>query len=397
VRPPDPKTREGGEDIPGEAVASLEMELDPSRPARLHARLKHGSDHFPLDDEAHLAINPVRKGRVLIVTAGNPLLSYFFDNEATRKAARVEYLKPEALATDEYLVPARNGAFDLVIFDRCAPADKEGKPDENLMPLANTFFIGDVPPPWKRSDLPELKGTIRNPTSPHELMQGLTELDEIPFTGAFRFELDPRKNPDVPPRTARLLECEDDTAVLFLLERRAFRDLVLAFPIVSVGPDGTTKWHTLWPIRPKFPLFLRNVLLQLGNVREEPAEENVRPGQVVAIRPDAAVELVEVWAPGAKEAIPLDRSAGGDFSFKNTDEPGLYRVQWEGGGRGFAVNLLDEAESNVQPRDVVQIGDQRLVAEGKVGRPVELWKWAAVAALALLLLEWAFYHRRILH
>lgn len=397
VKPADPKKGEAGEDTPGEAVASLELELDPTVPARLHARLKHGVDHFPPDDEAHLAINPVRKGRVLIVTAGNPLLSYFFDNEATRKVARVDYLKPADLKTEAYLTPARNGSFDLVIFDRCAPAKADGTPDENLMPLANTFFIGDVPPPWKRGDLEDFKGTIRNPTSPHELMQGLTELDEIPFTGAFRFELNPKLNPDVPPRTARLLECENDTAVLFLLERRAFRDLVLTFPIVSVGPDGTLKWYTLWPIRPKFPLFLRNVLLQLGNVREEPAEDTVRPGQVVQVRPDAAVADVEVWAPGANEGVPLERAAGGDFAFKDTEEPGVYRARWDGGGRAFAVNLLDEAESNTQPRDVVQIGEQQLLAEGKVGRPVELWKWAALAALALLLIEWAFYHRRILH
>jgi hypothetical protein len=403
VKPANPKTNDAGEDTPGEAVASFDLELDPAIPAIVIARLGHGGDHFPLDDEVRLAINPVRRGRVLIVTAGNPLLSYFFDNDATRKVARVSYLKPEDLKTEAYLGPARNGEYDLVIFDRCAPADKEGKPDENLMPLANTFFIGDVPPPWKRSDLPDLKGaTIRNPTSPHELMQGLTELDEIPFTGAFRFELDPRKNPDVPPRTARLLECEGDTAVLFLLERRAFRDLVLAFPIVTVGPDGSMKWYTLWPIRPKFPLFLRNVLLQLGNVREDAAEENVRPGQTVTLRPDAAVETVTVRIPQGKLPVPPDpitltRSPQGDFLFKNTEEPGLYRVEWDGGARNFAVNLLDEAESNVQPRDIVQIGEQRLAAEGKVGRPVELWKWAALIALVLLLLEWAFYHHRILH
>ncbi len=398
VTPHDPKSNQSGDDLPGEAVASFDLELDPTIPATLHARLRHGSDAFPIDDEAWLAINPIRQARVLIVTPGNPVLSYFFDNEATRKVARVEYLKPEDLRTEAYARPARNGSFDLVLFDRCAPLDSEGKPDENLMPLANTFFMGDVPPPWTRSDLPELKGvSIRNPTSPHELMQGLTQLDEIPFTGAFRFELDPRKNPDVPPRTARLLECDGDTAALFLLERRAFRDLVLALPLLNVKPDGSMEWFTLWPIRPQFPLFLRNVVLNLGNVREDPASDRVRPGQVMALRPDAAVETIDVWQPGAEVPVPLERSARGDFLFKGTETQGFYAAEWEGGRRGFAVNLLDDAESNVQPRDVVQIGEQVLGAEGRVGKPRDLWKWAALAALGLLLLEWAFYHRRILH
>lgn len=392
VVPADAKAATPAEDNPGEAVASFDLDLDPTVPATLHARLRHGSDTFPTDDEAWLAVNPLRQARVLIVTPGNPVLSYFFDNEATRKVARVEYLKPDDLKTDAYAGPARNGAYDLVLFDRCAPAD------EDRMPLANTFFVGDVPPPWKRADLPELKGvSIRNPTSPHEIMHGLTELDEIPFTGAFRFELDPRKNPDVPPRTARLLETDGDTAVLFLLERRAFRDLVLAFPIVNVKPDGSMEWFTLWPIRPKFPLFLRNVLLQMGNVREEPADDLVKPGEVMTLRPDAAVETVEVWRPGAEVGTPIERSPQGEFSFKGTEAQGLYRAEWDGGGRGFAVNLLDEVESNVQPRDAVRIGEQELDAESKVGKPRELWKWAALAALVLLLVEWAFYHRRILH
>lgn len=397
--PADANAKQPDEDVPGEAVASFEMDVDPTTPATLVARLRHGNDSFALDDEAWLAVNPIRQARVLIVTPGNPVLSYFFDNEATRKVARVTYLKPEDLKTEAYARPARNGEFDLVLFDRCAPVSPEGNPDENRMPLANTFFIGDVPPPWKRTDLPDLKGvSIRNPTSPHELMQGLTELDEIPFTGAYRFELDPRKNPDVPPRTPRLLECDGDTAVLFLLERRAFRDLVLAFPLVNVKADGSMEWFTLWPIRPKFPLFMRNVLLQLGNVREDPTDELIQPGQVMTLRPDAAVESIEIRPPESAISTAVERSTQGDFLFKDTEIQGVYRAEWQGGGgRSFAVSLLDEAESNIQPRDQVAIGEQQLETESKVARPYELWKWAALAALVLLLLEWAFYHRRILN
>jgi len=64
-----------------------------------------------------------------------------------------------------------------VIFDRCAPED------EKDLPLANTYFIGAVPPPWKWDDLPEAKDAqILSPTSPHPLMRGLTGLDAVSYT-----------------------------------------------------------------------------------------------------------------------------------------------------------------------------------------------------------------------
>ena len=170
----------------------------------LHASLLDIKDAFPLDDEAWLVVGVVRKARVLIVTDGNEILHDFFDLDATQKVAVVSYITPADLKDKaKYLRPARAGAFDLVIFDRCAPENEEA------MPLANTYFIDDVPPPWKRGDMPELKeAQIRNPTSKHPLMTHLTGLDEIAFSDAFRFELDPDKNPNVPARVPKLLETE---------------------------------------------------------------------------------------------------------------------------------------------------------------------------------------------
>ena len=192
----------------------------------LHARLLDDKDAFPLDDEAWLVAGVVRKARVLIVTAGNEILHDFFDLDATHKVADrhlPQAGRPEGRG--EVPRPARDGAFDLVVFDRCAPEN------EDAMPLGNTFFIGDVPPPWKRADMPPLKDAqIRNPASKHPLMRHLTGLDEIAFSEAFRFELDPDKNPGVPPRTPQLLETDREAAVLFALPRRSFTDLVHDVP-----------------------------------------------------------------------------------------------------------------------------------------------------------------------
>ncbi len=387
VKPADPEKNEPAVDSPGEAAVTFDLpDLEEGTMVLIHAKLQGVRDIFPLDDEAFLVLGVVRKARVLIATPGNEILHDFFDQEATTKVASVQYLKPAELKDEaKYGRPAREGAFDLVIFDRCAPETEED------LPLGNTFFIDSVPPPWKRSEMtPLTRVLIRNPASKHPLMQNLTALDEIAFSEAFRFELDPRKDPRVPPKTPRLLECDKDTAVLFALGRRSFTDLVLAFPLVN----SKGEWATTWNLKLSFPLFLRNVLYQLGHVSDSSAEESLPPGTPRLLRPDSSVKELEVTGPGDKVARRVVRNAQASFVYNDTEQVGVYAVRWPEGEQAFAVNLLDADESNLQPRDAVQIGAQELKAGLARGQPRETWKWWAAAALLLLAAEWVFYHRR---
>jgi von Willebrand factor type A domain/Aerotolerance regulator N-terminal len=384
VTPADPKKNQPLVDTPGEAVVSFELpDMEEGVAVLLHARLVGLRDAFPLDDEAWVVLGVVRKARVLIVSPDtNDILRYFFDQEATRKVANVTYLTPGELEDDaKYGKPARDESFDLVIFDRCAP-----KKEENL-PRANTFFIDNVPPPWNRAAMKPLEGVqIRHSTSKHPLMRSLTVLDEITFGQAFRFEYDPPKNPNVPPRM-RLLETDKETSVLFALNRGSFTDLVLAFPLVKAKGE--------WPTKLSFPLFLWNVLYQLGNVSDSSAEESTTPGEVRIVRPDAPVKQIEVTIPGEGAAPQLvQRTPQGQFAVTNTERLGVYTAKWDGGEQTFAVNLLDAEESNIEPREAVQVGATSLPAGPSRGQPRETWKWWALAALLLLALEWIFYHRR---
>ena len=47
-----------------------------------------------------------------------------------------------------------------------------------------------------------------------------------------------------------------------------------------------------------------------------------------------------------------------------------------------------------QLRHADRIGAQDVKADAPRGRTRETWKWIALAALALVFLEWVFYHRR---
>src|SRR5262249_21189347 len=178
-------------DDPGESTVSF---LLPSFDLRdnlvLHAYLENPNDDFPGDDEAWLAIGAVRKAKVLIVGPTNAVLDAFFDQEAAKRLATVERLSAQDLQKDAYLKRARGGDVDLVIFDRCHPAD------ENDMPQANTMFIDDVPPPWQRGQEPVKNPFLLVSKKDHPVLRWITTLYDVGMSEAFAFDpiksLDPK-------------------------------------------------------------------------------------------------------------------------------------------------------------------------------------------------------------
>jgi hypothetical protein len=79
--------------------------------------------------------------------------------------------------------------------------------------------------------------------------------------------------------------------------------------------------------------------------------------------------------------------------FAGTQEVGLYAVEQQVGGQmqrsAFAVNLFSEDESRIAPRDEIAVGSATLAqTEPPPGRR-EWWRWPALAALMVLVIEWA--------
>src|SRR5262249_1418745 len=249
----------------------------------------------------------------------------------------------------------------------------------------NTLFIGCPPPPWKLSEQKKLTGPpVKGWISKHAALQNLTALHEIGISEAFEMK-------NLPPRTPPLIESQLNTVLFLSLSRHSFTDFVLTFPLIS----DNGKWNTDWPLKPSFPLFLRNVLYAYANVTDAASEEPVQPGKEKMIRPDEAVEEIRVRSPRGKLQT-LTRGTRADFSFNATNEVGVYEVSWDGAvRRSFAVNLLDADESNLEPRQAIRIGEERVAAGESRGQPRDLWKWIVLAALGILLLEWYIYNRRV--
>jgi hypothetical protein len=367
-------------DTPGEQAVTFDLaDIDDRANTYLHAKLTGVNDKLAIDDEAWLVVGVVRKARILIVGPPNSILSAFFDDTATREVATVTYLEPPDLAKPAYRKPGLNGDYDLVVFDRCAPAKVEE------MPRANTFFIGYPPPPWNKAEL----GTVTNPQirgwmGKHPIMRYIAALQDVGIAEAFKMK-------DLPPRTPKLIETDQNVGLLMMLSRQTFTDLVLTFPILT----DKGQWNTYWPLLPSFPLFLRNVIYALGNISDGAGEETLQPGQVKVLRPDVAVEQIAVTDPDGNTR-KLERGTRTEFPYSETDHAGVYRVSWNGKWeRSFAVNLLDADESNIEPRPSVRIGAESIAAGQEHAQPHELWKWFVLLALGVLLAEWYIYNRRV--
>lgn len=380
---------------PGEAEVEFTVpEVPENADVVLVLSLVHPGDALPLDDTSRVVLGVARRAKVLVVTPGNKLLRNYFDTESAKKLAEFAYILPRELSSAaDYLTPAREGKYDLVIFDRCAP------PGEDQMPTANTFFIGFPPPPYKPLGSNDPKAvtavnaaTVRGWLSRHPLMNKLRGLDEIRIAekaDLFRF-------PDLPPRTPKLLEGDAGLVLMAAISRQSFTDVVLVFPLATANEDGPDRiWHSDWPMLPSFVLFLQNMVKILGNVRDTNAVETLQPGQIVPLRPGSAKE-VYVTKPGAKTATKFDRGSRSEVIYSSTDTVGVYTAEWAGGQlQRFAVNLLDPEESNLAPVNRFTIGDTTVNSGEAKKEPRELWKYGVIAALAVVLLEWWVYNRRV--
>ncbi len=378
--------RDPGKDEPGEAVAKFDLTgIDENADIVLHARLTGVKDAFRHDDQAWAVLGIVRKAKVLIVTAGNKALEDFFGMRSTGLIADVTTIAPADLAKPKvYLDPAREGTYDLVVFDRCGPAN------EADMPRSNTMFLGYPPPPWHVGGAADAKRveTVQFPvvkgwTDSDPVMRGLRGWHELEVADALRFN-------DLPPKTPRLLEGERGLLLMFTLSRQAYRDFVVAFPIVA--DDG--RWNTRWFKQLGFPLFMGNAVRALGNVKSGSTEENVRPSSPKAIQPPGEVKEVRVRTPADVDA-KLDRGTRSDFAFGATTDLGVYTATWEKETRRFAVNLFDATESHIEPRPSVKIGEVTVESGPTRKQTRELWRWPVAAALIFLLLEWWIYNRRV--
>jgi hypothetical protein len=174
-------------------------------------------------------------------------------------------------------------------------------------------------------------------------------------------------------------------------------------PLILAGELGRQRivWigfdilESNWPLRVSFPIFIANAVEWLNPANAKGGQLLVKAGDPFRLGLAEPVSSAQITLPsGQTKSLTIDPKAN-EFAFGDTFKQGTYRVRLGTNDTVFCVDLLDAAESNIKPRDELQLGKYTKVTATTMQRAnMELWRTIAALGLLVLLGEWWYYHRR---
>ena len=366
---------------PGQRIKKIYTKLPANADNRLRAALRPGegagaSDVFPLDDQAYALLPARKKQKVLLVTIDNLFLEgalLVYDNIDERKVRPDEYERNPAIAD----------GFDVVIFDDYTP--KVVPP-----PPASLLYFHPTGP-----DSPiALRREITSPRvtevdEGHPVMRWVS-MSDVYMDKTNVFAPDPKKGESTLAFAVR------DPIIAAKRDGRR-KILAFGFSLPSLGRDSATDL----PLRVAFPMLLVNALDWFAGDQ---------------------TDLLTTYPTGVRERVPLDGVVGAtqaevkapDGTVTQTpvidglatfyaSKVGYYDVAAQGAGGGtmaqieLAANLASPGESDIAPSTELLLGGKQLEAPEAfaITRSRKLWTYLILLAMALIVMEWVTYHRRI--
>jgi len=162
--------------------------------------------------------------------------------------------------------------------------------------------------------------------------------------------------------------------------------------IVWIGFDSL---QSTWPWRISFPIFIANAVDWLNPAASSSSDRMVRGGEAFRFPLNPSIKTARVTLPDGKvRELPVESRAS-DLIIADANKSGVYQLTAGTNTVAFCVNLLDAAESDIAARDELPLGRYAKVTASKLKRAnAEIWRWLALAGLAVLLFEWWWYHKR---
>ncbi len=350
-------------DALGLAAESFDLELDGS--AVITAMIS-GDDGLAVDDIASVVMPEIQPPRILLVApdaAPDPFVLGLLQSALPAALHLRASFQPEDDPSPD------DTAYDLIVFDRTAPAQ---------LPAHPTLFFGAIPPGIE-SIAPETEAATRilSWNRAHRLMQHV-ELEEIIFDGFGAF----RASADV-----------QDEVIELALGRQG--------PVIGASESqdalhvfvGFELLRSNWPADVSLLIFLQNVIDNAMGPAAGGESLAFATGDVVRVPVATGAERLVMTGPanamldaGDREVITLPVLRWAGVYQVEGAEPPMSRI---------AVNLVNEMESDIRVRDEIEINAEdvsSLSAEEAGSRP--LWPWALATALILLVLEWMVYVRK---
>ena len=360
---------------PGQRSEALVSTVPPSA-ATIEARLA-GSDALATDDRAFAIVPAQGRTRALLVGEGNAYLE-----NAMALLPRLELYAVGDEGYADALAEAEDAGtpYGLFVFDGLVPDEP---------PPGAALYID----PPSDGEFGTVAGRIEGPlidrTDPDEPILRFVDLTSV--------------------HIGRAREVALADGVRSVVDTGAGR------PLVAVGERdgrrlgliGFDLGESDLPLQVAFPLLMSNLVDHLLPVAEGILPSSMPLGTSVTAAVDPGIERVSVVTTGADGAgtaveVPV---VGGQLTLAGADAVGVREVRAVSDDAAIgnqvlgrtAVNLFSTDESDVAPGD-----PQRIVDMGRVpanddgpGQPARAeWWWPlALAALALLAVEWILYHR----
>lgn len=321
-------------------------------------RLSDGTpDAQPADDRAYARLPERRRARILAVSEGNLYLS-------------------AALLLDEYLdvveaTPAQypvEGRFDITIFDGWVPPSP---------PDTHAIYLNPVPPPDTQGPF-EVTGAIERPffdelERDHPLL-AFTALGDVNVAESLDVEL----------RAGDRVVAGDRRAPLIVTgTRNDHRMTALLFDVRRSD----------LPLRVAWPLLLLNTVDWFAQ-EDAGYLSSYETGETWHVPVPADVEEATLVTPGGDErAVPVVEGRAVCTGLR----AGFYGIRAGELDDVFAANLGPNDEAVLEPVEGLNVGGAEADAPeiGTPGVRAELWMLIVGLVLAILLVEWFTYHRRV--
>lgn len=321
-------------------------------------------DDLPADDRAYATLPARRRSRVLLVSEGNLYV----------QAALLldEYIESDEATVAEAPQKMREGHYDLVVMDGVTVPAPPGTAVLYLNPSG--------------ADSPlEVDGATREAAviprpffdridARHPLMRFMSDIEDTNVGAATRFRL---REGD------RAVAASNQGPLIVVGQRAGGRFVAVTFDLRVSD----------LPLRVSWPVLVINTIDWIHG--EDPAYlSSFKTGESWRVPVPAGVDRAEIEGPDGKRwSAPVIEGR----AVLRGMRAGFYRVRAGNDAQIVAGNLTDPEESRVAPRPFTELNGTRATAPiaGRVGVRRELWLYLLAGALAIVVLEWLSYHRRV--
>ena len=321
-------------------------------------------DDLTVDNVAAAILHPPPKWKVLLVSDRNqPPLTAILKTDP--------YVILNQVQTSDY---HGTGGNDILIFDQFVP---------DPLPEGNIVFlnpIGGLPFMPSQENSQPTQIVSQHPT--HEVMRDVSLID---------LEVKASLQVQLPLWGIPLVET-NRTPLIWIGEQDNQKVVVFAFDPFDLDVSNFATSI------PSAPILMSQLLEWLGTATSPIQPDLVKTGEPVRIYLEHISEIERITVQTPDDDVQELQARDSRIVFTDTTQVGVYTVFTDGEPFGrFTANLLNSQESDLSPPQLAPdpngAMDTRPVRSDLPEVDREIWGYAALLALLLLIVEWWVYHQ----